>query len=159
MTVTELDELGPIDYVVVEFPVGRQQFTGEMAEELARLHSEGTIRVLDVLVLAKNDDGTVEGHELDDLEELSLLEDIELQIAEILAVDDVGHLAEAMEPGSVAGVVVWENRWATPFAAAARRSGGQLVATGRIPTQAIIAAFEADAEADDLEDDSESEGE
>jgi hypothetical protein len=158
MTVTELDEVGPIDYVVVEFPAGRQQFTGEMAEELARLHSDGTIRVLDVLVLAKNEDGTVEGHELDDLEELTPLEDIELQIAEILAVEDVGYLAEAMEPGSVAGVVVWENRWATPFAAAARRSGGQLVATGRIPTQAIIAAFDADEEADELEDDSQLEG-
>ncbi len=152
MTVQELDEVGPIDYLVVEFPAGRQQFTGEMADELARLHSSGTVRVLDVLVLVKAEDGTVEGHELDDLEELSVLEDIELQVAEILAAEDVANVAEAMEPGSVAGVVVWENRWAAPFAAAARRSGGQLIATGRIPTQALIASFEAD------EDDNESEG-
>jgi hypothetical protein len=158
MTVTELDEIGPIDYLVIEFPEGRQHFTGEMAEELARLHSDGTVRVLDVLVLAKNLDGTVEGYELDDLEEFTALEDIELQIAEILAAEDVAYVAEAMEPGSVAGVVVWENRWATPFAASARRSGGQLIATGRIPTQAIIAAFEADGEADEPDEDSESEG-
>jgi hypothetical protein len=150
MTEPALDEVGPIDYVVVEFPAGHQQFTGEMAEELARLHSSGTVRVLDVLVLVKSDDGTVEGHELDDLEELGVLEDIELQVAEILAAEDVAHVAEAMEPGSVAGVVVWENRWAAPFAAAARRSSGQLIATGRIPAQAIIASFEAD-EDDDTE--------
>ena len=153
MTETEFDEVGPIDYLVVEFPAGHQHFTGEMATELAKLHSSGTVRVLDVLVLEKREDGTVEGHELDDLEELTILEDIELQIAEILAADDVLHVAEAMEPGSVAGVVVWENLWATPFAAAARRSGGQLIATGRIPTQALIASFEADED-----DDSEPEG-
>jgi hypothetical protein len=150
MTEPALDEVGPIDYVVVEFPGGHQQFTGEMAEELARLHSSGTVRILDVLVLVKSDDGTVEGHELDDMEELGVLEDIELQVAEILAAEDVAYVAEAMEPGSVAGVVVWENRWAAPFAAAARRSGGQLIATGRIPTQALIASFEAD-EDDDTE--------
>lgn len=153
MTASDLDEVGPIDYLVAEFPTGRQQFTGEMAEELARLHSNGTIRVLDLLVLVKSEDGAVDGYELDDLEELRVLEDIELQIAEILAAEDVTHIAEAMEPGSVAGVVVWENRWAAPFASAARRSGGQLIATGRIPTQAIIASFEADED-----DDTEAEG-
>ena len=153
MTESTLDELGPIDYVVVEFPPGRQHFTGEMADELARLHSSGTVRVLDVLVLAKAEDGTVDGFEMDDLEEMTVLEDVELQIAEILAADDVALVAEAMEPGTVAGVVVWENLWAAPFAAAARRSGGQLIASGRIPTQAIIASMEAD------EDEPEREGE
>ena len=67
------------------------------------------------------------------------------ELADLLAADDVVDLAEAMEPGSVAGVLVWENRWAAPFASAARRAGGQLVANGRIPIQAIIAAVEADA--------------
>ena len=151
MTESTLDELGPIDYVVVEFPPGRQHFTGEMADELARLHSSGTVRVLDVLVLAKAEDGTVDGFELDDLEEMTVLEDVELQIAEILAADDVALIAEAMEPGTVAGVVVWENLWAAPFAAAARRSGGQLIASGRIPTQAILASMEAEADEDDDE--------
>jgi hypothetical protein len=65
-------------------------------------------------------------------------------VAEILAAKDVAHLAAAMENGSTAGVVVWENRWAAPFASAARRSGGQLIASGRIPIQAIAASLEAD---------------
>lgn len=149
MTASELDELGPIDYVVVEFPAGSQHFTGEMADELAKLHSSGTVRVLDVLVLTKAEDGTVEGLELDDLDEMAVLEDVDLQIAEILAAEDVAHLAEAMEPGTVAGVVVWENCWAAPFAAAARRSGGQLIASGRIPIQAILASLQADQEDDE----------
>ena len=69
---------------------------------------------------------------------------IEAQLAELLAADDVEHLAAAMEPGSTAGVLIWENLWAAPFASAARRSGGQLIANGRIPIQAIIASIEAD---------------
>lgn len=150
---TVLDELGPVDYLVVEFPQGRSTFTGEMADELARLSSAGHIRVLDLLVLQKGEDGSVDGYELDDLGELDELRGLETEIAEILAADDVAHLAAAMEPGSTAGVVVWENRWAAPFAAAARRAGGQLVASGRIPIQAILASIEAEeAAADDLAD-------
>ena len=144
MSADALDEFGPVDYVVVEFPAGHQNFTGEIAEELANLVETGTIRVLDILVLAKADDGSVEAFELDDLDQVDELRAAEAQIAEILAADDVEHLAAAMEPGTVAGVVVWENRWAAPFASAARRAGGQLVATGRIPIQAIIAALQAD---------------
>jgi hypothetical protein len=143
-TRTELDELGPVDYLVVEFPAGRSNFTGEMAEELAHLSASGTIRILDLLVLQKDADGSVEGFEIDDLEGLDELRGLEAEVAEILAADDVAHLAAAMEPGSTAGVVVWENRWAAPFASAARRAGGQLVATGRIPIQAILASLEAD---------------
>jgi hypothetical protein len=82
--------------------------------------------------------------ELSDVEELGELEGLETQLAELLAEEDVEHLAAAMEPGSVAGVLIWENLWAAPFGAAARRSGGQLIASGRIPIQAIIASLEAD---------------
>ena len=139
-----IDELGPVDYLVVEFPAGRSTFTGEMAAELARLSSEGVIRVLDLLVLQKAEDGTVEGFEIDDLEEVDELRALETEIAEILAAEDVDQLAAAMEPSSTAGVVVWENKWAAPFGAAARRAGGQLVATGRIPIQAILASLEAE---------------
>jgi hypothetical protein len=143
-TRTELDEMGPVDYLVVEFPAGQSNFTGEMAEELARLSASGTIRILDLLVLQKDADGSVEGFEIDDLEGLDELRGLEAEVAEILAADDVANLAAAMEPGSTAGVVVWENTWAAPFASAARRAGGQLVATGRIPIQAILASLEAD---------------
>jgi hypothetical protein len=144
MTNTPFDELGPVDYVVVEFPAGAKNFTGEMAAELLKLVDAGTIRVIDVLILDKNEDGSVDVTELSDVEDLGALEAVEVELAELLAADDVEHLAAAMEPGSTAGVLIWENLWAAPFAAAARHSGGQLIADGRIPIQAIIASVEAD---------------
>jgi hypothetical protein len=144
MSASEIDELGPVDYLVVEFPAGKSNFSGEMASELASLAESGTIRVLDLLILHKADDGTVEAFEVDDLDEADELRALETGIAEILAADDVVHLAEAMENGSTAGVLVWENSWAAPFASAARRAGGQLIASGRIPIQAILASLEAE---------------
>ena len=141
---TDLDSLGPVDYLIVEFPAGASNFTGEMAKELLALVDAGTIRVIDVLILTKNEDGTVDAMELSDIEELGPLRAVEAQLAELLAADDVEHLAAAMDPGSTAGVLIWENLWAAPFASAARRSGGQLIANGRIPIQAIIASIEAD---------------
>ena len=143
-TNTPLDELGPVDYVVVEFPAGAQSFTGEMAAELVRLVDAGTIRVIDVLILDKNADGSIDVTELSDVEELGDLEAVEAELAELLAAEDVEHLAAAMDPGSTAGVLIFENLWAAPFASAARRAGGQLIANGRIPIQAIIASVEAD---------------
>jgi len=144
MTQTALDELGPVDYVVVEFPAGASNFTGEMAQELVALVESGTIRVIDILILTKNEDGSVDAAELEDIDELGPLQQIEAELAELLAADDVVNLAAAMEPGSTAGVLIWENVWAAPFASAARRSGGQLIADGRIPIQAILASIEAD---------------
>jgi hypothetical protein len=145
---SDLDELGPVDYLVVEFPAGQSHFTGEMAEELGRLIETGTVRLLDLLILTKNADGSVDAYEIDDLEEMDDLRVAETQIAELLSAEDVVHLAESMEPGTTAGALVWENKWAAPFASAARRSGGQLVATGRIPIQAIVASIEAEQTAD-----------
>jgi hypothetical protein len=143
---SSLDELGPVDYLVVEFPAGQSNFTGEMVEELLALVDSGTIRVIDVLILTKDADGVVEAAELSDVGELGALEALEAELAELLAEEDVEHLAAAMEPGSTAGVLIWENLWAARFGAAARRSGGQLIANGRIPIQAIIASIEADEE-------------
>ena len=144
MTDVSLEELGPVDYLVVEFPAGASNFTGEMATELLGLVDRGIIRVIDILILTKSADGTVEAMELSDIGDLGELETLEAELAELLAEDDVEHLAAAMEPGSVAGVLIWENLWAAPFASAARRAGGQLIANGRIPIQAIIASIEAD---------------
>ena len=144
MTDVSLEELGPVDYLVVEFPAGSQRFTGAMAQELLALVDAGTIRVIDVLILTKNEDGTVEPMELSDVGELGQLQAVEAQLAELLAEEDVVNLAAAMEPGSTAGVLIWENLWAAPFASGARRAGGQLIANGRIPIQAIIASIEAD---------------
>src|SRR5471032_847240 len=146
MTEQPLDELGPVDYFVVEFPAGASNFTGEMVKELLALVDAGTIRVIDVLILTKDEDGAVEAAELSDFGELGALQALEAELAELLAEEDVELLAAAMDPGSTAGVLIVENLWAAPFASATRRSGGQLIANGRIPIQAIIAAIEADAE-------------
>jgi hypothetical protein len=139
-----MDELGPVDYLVIEFPAGKANFSGEMASALSSLVEAGTIRLLDLLILTKDDAGSIDAFEIDDFEGLDELRSIETELAELLAEDDVVNLAAAMEPGSVAGVLVWENTWAAPFASAARRAGGQLIANGRIPIQAILASLEAD---------------
>ncbi len=147
---TDVDELGPVDWIVVEFPGSR--FNGEIAPALGDLVERDLIRVLDLLVLKKDSDGTLEPYELSDLEdsELGGLRAHEAELAMLLSEDDVASLAAAIEPGSSAAVLVWENKWAAPFGAAVRHSGGQLVASGRIPIQALAAAIEAD---DELEGD------
>ena len=144
MAEAEIDELGPVDYVVVEFPPGRSNFTGEIAAELASLVDAGTIRLLDLLIVRKDDDGEIEAFEVDEMEGLDDVRLLETQAAAILAAEDVPHLAAAMERGTTAGVIIWENRWAAPFASSVRRAGGLLVAQGRIPIQAIAASIEAE---------------
>ncbi len=144
MAETSLDELGPVDFIIVEFPEGESNFNGEMIKELVALVDAGTIRIIDIIILGKNDEGAVEAFELSDFGDLGELETIEAELAELLAEEDVEKLAAAMDPGSMAGVLVYENLWAAPFASAARRAGGQLIANGRIPIQAIIASLEAD---------------
>ena len=140
------DELGPVDYIVVEFPADRANFSGEMAAELSRLIDRDIVRVLDLIVLQKEADGTVEGFESHDFGDgdLGELLGLETELALLLAEEDVKAIGEALEPGTVAAVLVWENVWAAPFGSAVRRSGGQLVASGRIPIQALAAAIEAD---------------
>jgi hypothetical protein len=145
----ELDELGPIDYLVVEFPKDKANFSGEMMAKLKELIEAGTIRVLDLLMITKDDDGEVDAfevHEFDD-DSVGELREFGAELAELLSEEDVGHIAAALEPGTVAAALVWENTWAAPFAASIRHSGGQLVASGRIPMQAILAAAEARGQA------------
>ena len=137
-----LDELGPVDYLIVEFPAGQQNFTGDGVRELVKLHESGIIRVMDILILQKAEDGTVIAQELGDLGDSDELVALEGQLVQTLAEDDVENLAAAMDPGSVAGVLVYENTWAAPFATALRQSGAQLVANGRIPINDIIAALD-----------------
>ena len=142
--VDDVDELGPVDWIVVEFPGSK--FNGQIAPALLDLVERDLIRVLDLLVLKKDADGSLEAFELSDLDvgEIGELQDYESELAMLLSEEDVTSLAAAIEPGSSAGVLVWENTWAAPFASAVRRSGGQLVASGRIPIQALLAAIEAD---------------
>jgi hypothetical protein len=144
----ELDALGPVDWIVVEFPGAR--FDGSVLPILVDLEERGIIRVLDLVVLKKDADGALETFELSDLDasEVGGLRDNERQLATLLSEDDVLNVANAVEPGSAAALLVWENTWAAPFGAAVRKVGGQLVASGRIPVQALLAAIEADANAD-----------
>ena len=146
----ELEVLGPVDYLVVEFPAGKADFSGAMAAELEALVARGLVRVLDLLLIRKDLDGSVEVDELRDVDESDIgrLRTVEAELAMLLAAEDVDAISMALEPGSVAAVLVYENSWAAAFASAVRRSGGQLVANGRIPTQALLAAVGADQETD-----------
>jgi hypothetical protein len=142
----ELEVLGPVDYLVVEFPAGKADFSGAMAAELEALVARGLVRVLDLLLIRKDLDGSVEVDELRDVDDSDIgqLRTVEAELAMLLAAEDVDAISMALEPGSVAAVLVYENSWAAAFASAVRRSGGQLVANGRIPTQALLAAVGAD---------------
>jgi len=144
-----VDELGPVDYVVVGFPADKADFSGAMADELKKLMESGTVRVLDLLMVTKDEDGTVSVAELRDHDDslVGELRSLEADLSLMLAVEDVERLGGDLELGSAAAVLVWENTWAAPFASAIRHSGGELLAMGRIPTQALIAAAEEDVEA------------
>jgi Family of unknown function (DUF6325) len=149
MTDINVDELGPVDYLVVAFPAEQANFSGEMASELTALIDSNKIRVLDLVIIARGDDGSVEAAELRDTDdsEVGELRGLERDLAILLAEEDIEEIGQSLEPGSTAMVLVWENTWAAPFGSAVRRSGGELVTTGRIPTQALIAAVEADRQA------------
>ena len=146
MEASEVDVLGPVDYLVVEFPADRASFSGEMAAELTALVDSGIVRVLDLVLLRKEADGSVEAAELADVDESDVgeLRALEADLAMLLAEEDVEEIGKALDPGTIAAVLVFENTWAGPFASAIRRAGGQHVANGRIPTQALLAAIEAD---------------
>jgi len=139
-----LDELGPVDWIVVEFP--GSAFNGKLAGILDELVARGTIRVLDLVIIRKDADGAVDLAELDDLDdsEAGGLRAYETALAMLLSEADVEAAAAAVAPGSTAALLVWENLWAAPFGAAVRHMGGQLVASGRIPIQALLAAIEED---------------
>jgi hypothetical protein len=144
MTDSALDRLGPVDYLLVEFPADTVNFTGNMVDELLKLAESGTIRVIDIVVLIKDADGVVEAIELADFADLGRLQIIQAELADLLTGDHVIDLAVEMEPGSTAGLLVYENVWAAPFASSVRHSGGRLIANGRIPIQAIIASMQDD---------------
>jgi Family of unknown function (DUF6325) len=143
----ELEEMGPIDYVLIAWPDPHPN--GEIAPLLVDLVDRGIIRILDLAFVAKAEDGSVAGLEIADVgEQVAELKVFEGASSGLLSDDDLEEAGAALDPGSAAAVLVFENRWAAPFAVAVRRSGGQLVANGRIPTQAILAALDASEEAE-----------
>jgi hypothetical protein len=135
-----LDEMGPIDYVVLEWP-GRQP-KGDAIPLIVDLVERGIIRVLDIAVMIKGEDGSTVAVDLAEFSEGGF-DAFEGASSGLLTQEDLDEAAQALAPGTSAGVLVWENRWAAPVAVALRRSGGQLVASGRIEIQAVLAALEA----------------
>ena len=143
MTEDQLAEMGPIDYMVLEW-AGDQPVTGEVMPLLLDLVDRGVIRILDLAFLVKAADGSVAAIDFAEVAAKDAgLAEFEGASSGLLGQDDLEEAANALEPGTVAGVLVWENRWAAPVAVALRRSGGQLVASGRIPIQALIASLDA----------------
>jgi Family of unknown function (DUF6325) len=138
----QFEEMGPVDYVILEWP--DRQPNGEVAPLILDLVDRGIIRILDVAFITKEADGTISGLEVDTLEdEAGRFREFHGASSGLLGDDDLEEAAAALEPGTAAAVLVWENRWAAPLAVALRRSGGQLVASGRIPIQAILASLDA----------------
>ena len=137
----ELDEMGPIDYVIIEWP--DRQPSGEATPLLLELVDRGIIRILDIALLAKDEDGTVGALDFADLASDSGFGELVGATSGVLGQDDLEEAAAALEPGTAAAILLFENRWAAPFARAVRLSGGQLVASGRIPIQAMLASLDA----------------
>jgi hypothetical protein len=134
-------EMGPVDYILVEWP-GRQP-NGEAMPYLVDLVDRGLIRIVDLTFITKDEDGTIAGLELADLGDVAELAVFEGASSGLIHEDDVANAAEVLEPGTSAALLVYENAWAAPFATAVRRSGGQLVASGRIPAEDLLAALDA----------------
>jgi Family of unknown function (DUF6325) len=155
MSENVIDELGPIDYVVIQFPKDQANFTGAAMDQLKALVDGGIVRVLDLLLIKKNGDGSFEAYELHDFDdsEAGVLREFGAELAEILAVQDVEAIADVLEPETVAAALVWENAWAVPFASALREAGGELVANGRIPMQALVASLSESTDAEATEGD------
>lgn len=141
----DIEEMGPVDYLIVEFPGNRM--TGEGLPILLDLVDRGIVRILDLAFIRKDLDGTVQALRIEDMDAEGAQELAVFQGASsgLMGNEDFEEAAKAIEPGNSAGVIVYENTWAAPFAIALRRSGAQVVATGRIPVQQLLAAAEAAA--------------
>jgi uncharacterized membrane protein len=138
----DLSEMGPIDYILVEWP-GRQP-NGEVAPHLVDLVDRGLIRILDLTFITKGEDGSVAAVEIADLGgEVAEIAVFEGAASGLIDDDDVAQAGDVLEPGTSAALLVYENTWAAPFASAVRRSGGQLVSSGRIPAEDFLAALDA----------------
>jgi hypothetical protein len=134
-------EMGPIDYIVLEWP-GRQP-DGSVAPLILDLVDRGLIRILDVAFLGKDENGSAYAVDIADIDAAEAFGVFDGASSGLLREEDLAEAASVLEPGTTAAVLVWENRWAAPVAIAIRKSGGQLVASGRIPVQAIIASLDA----------------
>ena len=131
---------GPVDYIIVGFPGNK--FTGEMAPELVKLVESGTVRILDLIFVGKDADGSVVSFEIDELDALAGFGGLDADVGGLISPEDIEHAAELLEPNSSAALLIWEDLWAAPFAEAVRRADGVLIEGARIPYELINTALE-----------------
>jgi hypothetical protein len=131
---------GPVEYIIVGFPGNK--FTGEIAPELIALVDSGTVRILDLIFIGKDADGSVVSFEIDELDALAGFEGLEGEVGGLISPADIEYAAAALEPNSSAAMLIWEDLWALPFAEAVRRSDGILLEGARIPHELIAPALE-----------------
>jgi hypothetical protein len=130
---------GPVEYIIVGFPGNK--FTGEIAPELISLVDSGTVRILDLIFIGKDADGSVVSFEIDELDTLTGFEGLDADVGGLISPEDIAYVAEALEANSSAALLIWEDLWATPFAEAVRRSGGVVLEGARIPHELIEPAL------------------
>jgi hypothetical protein len=137
-----LEEMGPVDWIVLGWD-GSIPTGGEAAGMIVDLVDRGIIRLLDIAFVAKDDAGNTSALDLDHLGPDSPFAAFQGASSGLIDHTDLEDAAEALSPGQAAAVLIWENRWAAPIAVAMRRSGGQLLASGRVEIQALLASLDA----------------
>lgn len=137
-----MEEIGPVDYAIIAFPGNR--FRGEIGPALADLVDSGTIRLIDVAFVGKNEAGEVVAFELTELDPdvQESLDSLGIEVQGLLNEDDLADAAEGLEPNSSAALLVWENVWARKVTEALRNAGGVLLAFDRLPHEVVQAARE-----------------
>jgi Family of unknown function (DUF6325) len=135
--------MGPVEYIVIEFP--GSQFRGEILPELKKLVADGTVRIIDLVVIKKDADNSVQYFEVNQLSgnEAKLFNELEGEVDDLVNAEDIQFVARSLSPNSAAGLLVWENTWATQFADAVRRAQGKVIAQERIPYEVVQSAIEA----------------
>ena len=132
--------IGPVEYIIIGFP--ENDFHGEIVPELAKLVEDGLIRIIDLVFISKDVDGNVLAIEVDEDEAVVEFASLDAEVGGIIGEEDIAHAASALEPGSSAALLLWEDVWATPFVHAVRNAGGVLLEGARIPAELVAAAEE-----------------
>ncbi len=130
--------IGPVEYIIVGFP--GNQFKGDIVPELAKLVESGTIRILDLVLILKDEEGDVFAIEFEDHDDVALFEALEGEVGGLISPEDIEYAAAELEPNSSAALLIWEDLWAAPFVDAMRASGGILIEGSRIPHDLMEAA-------------------
>jgi Family of unknown function (DUF6325) len=138
-------DIGPVEYLILGFP--GNNFTGQIVPELAKLIDSGLVRIIDLTFISKDADGGVQVVEYDAVEELAAFAGLDGEVGGILTDADIDYAAQSLEPNSSAALLVWEDTWAAPFAAAVRNANGVILEGARIPREIIEQAMDALADA------------